>query len=156
MLLSAPLQGPLPGTVMFSPRSWCCAGSIAASWQNMVCDFIREVRSKRSTKNTQEAESIMLDRESNLRRNGFWLCFFFFFNYSKQKWIEGREEEQEQLKNCMMAEVACMLQLQPAFLIKSHFGFLYSSVLKRGFNLKLDRLIFQDKNRSVSRRLEEN
>lgn len=37
----------------------------------------------------------------------------------------------------MMVEVAYMLQLKPAFLIKSHFGFLSSSGLKRGFNLKL-------------------
>lgn len=69
-------------------------------------------------------------------------------------WRQG--EEQEQLKNCVVVEVACMLQLQPAFLMKSRFGFLYSSGLKRGFNLKLDWLVFQGKNKSISRRLEEN
>lgn len=79
----------------------------------------------------------MSDRGSNLRRNGLG-ALWVFFKYSKQKWTEGREEEQEQLKNCVVVEVACMLQLQPAFLMKSRFGFLYSSGLKRGFNLKLD------------------
>lgn len=57
----------------------------------------------------------------------------------------------------MMVEVAYMLQLKPAFLIKSHFGFLSSSGLKRGIKSQtFDRLVFQDKNRSISRRFEEN
>lgn len=45
-----------------------------------------------------------------------------------------------------MVEVACMLKLQPAFVIKSHFGFLYSSGFgKGGFVWNLTDLFFETK-----------
>lgn len=75
----------------------CWQRSCIVGIQNLVCNFIREVRRKRSTKKTQEAESVMSDRGSNLRRNGLG-ALWVFFKYSKQKWTEGREKNKNNLK----------------------------------------------------------
>lgn len=69
----------------------CWQRSCIVGIQNLVCNFIREVRRKRSTKNTQEAESVMSDGKQFKKK---WFGGFVgFFKYSKQKWTEGREEE---------------------------------------------------------------
>lgn len=97
-------------------------GTVAVSW--IWSTRLTESNERKVTKKAQEAESIMWWGKKQYKGRIF--CGFFYYYYSKQKWIEGRKEKLEQLKDWVMLEVAYVVKLQPVFLITFHICFIYS------------------------------